>query len=316
MLSLFGEPELLVGLRYGVVGLAVGLLAALARRRHPPAPVVGLLMAGATLLGLAATDRLPSGLAVGVGILAVAGVVADLGRFPAWSCALLGLPGACVVVLEGGLAVEGAGQVAAGLAICLGGALVADFDRKWRARGYPVVLVVISIVGILATVPDTERALVLAGAALPFLALAWPASAGALGRGGSLATVGVAVWVVAQDGAGRPGSIVGAAACIGLLLVEPLVRALQAGDSPFDTLDAWVRQGWLLVLATAVLHILLVFVAARVVGLRETVREAVPIVLVAFVLALAASTWLSRGVGGRFRGDGVAANERPTEPQP
>lgn len=293
LLKLLGEPELLAGLRYGLAALGVGLLTAVVWRRRGPTPVVGLLLAAATLLGLDATGRLPSGLAVGIALLGVAGLIADLSRLPAWSCGLLAVPGAWVVAAEGGLGTQPAARVAAGLAICIGGAFVADFDRRWRTRGYSVMLLVVSILGVLSTVPDTERALVLAGAAFPLVFLVWPVPLGALGAGGSLAATGVAAWVVALDGAGRQGSIVGAAGCIGLLLVEPMVRAMRGGGSPLDWVERWAGRVWLAGPWVALVHLPLVILAARVAGLRRTVGQALPIVLVAFVLALGLAFWLS-----------------------
>jgi hypothetical protein len=94
---------------------------------------------------------------------------------------------------------------------------------------------------------------------------------------GALVAAGLLVWMVATDGAARPGSIVGGLACLGVLAVEPPARRL-AGRRPGGPLPAPV-------LAAA--HLVLVAVAARVVGRRETVAEALPLALLELAVALA-----------------------------
>src|SRR5690606_32918712 len=85
------------------------------------------------------------------------------------------------------------------------------------APGVGPVLVAVTVAGVYLTVPDTEMATVLLGAALPAAALGWPFAWGRLGGGGALATVAVVAWTVALDGRGRLGSVVGGVACLGLL---------------------------------------------------------------------------------------------------
>jgi hypothetical protein len=123
---------------------------------------------------------------------------------------------------------------------------------------------------------------VVLGAALPPALLGWPgplARGGlvALGPAGSLAGAALVVWVVATDGAARPGSMVGGLACLGVLAVEPVARRLAGrgpGGRPLPPLP----------LAAA--HLALVAVAARVVGRRETVAEALPLAVATLAVAL------------------------------
>jgi hypothetical protein len=61
---------------------------------------------------------------------------------------------------------------------------------------------------------------------VPLVLLAWPYAVAALGPGGAYAAVALLLWVVPIDGIGRPGAIVGAIGAFGLLLAEPLGRAL------------------------------------------------------------------------------------------
>jgi hypothetical protein len=248
-------------------GLAAGLLAGLAaaraclavwawRRRHrpgAPTPVVGVALAAAGGAGIVAATDPPATLA-------------------------LPLPWIAVV---------------AGVA----GALLAGFDRRWRGHGLAPLLLAVSAVGVYATVPDVEWALVVVGAALPLTLLGWPgplAPGGlrgprrrdgpaqpppSLGVAGSLAAAALLAWTVAAGGAGRLGSVVGGLACLGVLAVEPLARLL---DPRHRSALARPRVAWTALAA----HLVLVAVAARVVGRTETVAAALPLAGLALAAAL------------------------------
>jgi hypothetical protein len=82
----------------------------------------------------------------------------------------------------------------------------------------------------------------------------------------------VAMWAAAVDGATRPSAVIGAAACLGLLVAEPLIRVL-ARRSPLTLLPEQL-PGPLWVAPVALVHLGLVFVASRVAGIRATVAEA------------------------------------------
>jgi hypothetical protein len=267
------------------VGLLLGLAAALAcaaawawRRRHLPGaatPVAGLALAAAGAIGLAAIGGGPTTLA---------------------------LPWPAIAV-------------AAGVA----GVLLADFDRRWQRLGLALPLLAISAAGIYATVPDVEAAVVVLGAALPMSLLGWPgplarsrhgrarrqpaADAPAqpppsLGRAGALATAGLLVWTVTTGSVGRSSSVVGGLGCLGLLAVEPIARLLDPRRrSPLASLAP--RQVPWSALAT---HLLLVGVAARVVGRQTTVQGALLLGVLALAGALAAAlvVCLRRAVGDRM----------------
>jgi hypothetical protein len=166
--------------------------------------------------------------------------------------------------------------------VAAAGALPADFDRR-RADGLALPLWAVTVAGVWATVPDVESAVVVLGAALPPALLGWPgplARSGlvSLGVAGSLAGAALLVWVVATDGAGRPGSMVGGLACLGVLGVEPLARRLGGRGPGGPPLPA---------VALLAAHLVLVAFASRVVGRRETVAEALPLAVAELVVALA-----------------------------
>jgi hypothetical protein len=183
---------------------------------------------------------------------------------------------------RGGLVATLAGLAPAAV---VAGALLADFDRR-RRDGLALPLWAVSVAGVWATVPDVESAVVVLGAALPPALLGWPSPLArnglvSLGVAGSLAGAGLLVWVVATDGAGRPGSMVGGLACLGVLGVEPLARRL-GGRGP-----AGVGGRPLPAAALLAAHLVLVAVASRVVGRRETVAQALPLAVAELVVALA-----------------------------
>jgi hypothetical protein len=267
------------------VGLLLGLAAALAcaaawawRRRHRPGaatPVAGLALAAAGAIGLAATSGGPTTLA---------------------------LPWPAIAV-------------AAGAA----GALLADFDRRWQRHGLALPLLAVSAAGIYLTVPDVEAAVVVLGVVLPMSLLGWPgplarsrhggarrqraADAPAqpppsLGAAGALATAGLLVWTVTTGGVGRSSSVVGGLGCLGLLAVEPVARLLDPRRrGPLASL-APRQVPW----SAFAAHLVLVGVAARVVGRQTTVQGALLLGVLALAAALAAAlvVCLRRAVGDRM----------------
>jgi hypothetical protein len=250
-------PDPLAG-RYGDlgVGLAAGLAGAVCclaawawwRRRRPGArvPLAGLALAAAAAAALAATGRDP-GVRLGPGRLATIA-----------------------------------------LAAVVAGALLADFDRRRWRDGLTLALLAVTAAGIWATVPDVEAAVVVLGAVLPFGLLGWPLlreAPPALGAAGAVATAALLAWTVVTGGAGRPGSVAGGLACLGVLAVEPLARLVDRGP------DAPARPGPAAVLAA---QLLMVGVAARVVGRPERLAVAVPLALAELAAGVAVAVTLRR----------------------
>jgi len=177
-------------------------------------------------------------------------------------------------------------------------AALASFDRRWRELGLLPALLAATAAGIWATVPDVEAALVLLGAAVPLILLGRPGplagrlpGAAAFGVAGSVAVAAVLVWTVASGGAARPGSVVGGLACLGLLAVEPAVRLLDPRRrSPLDPLEGRPGLAW----AALAVQLVLVAVAARVVGRPEAAATALALAALELGLALAAGAVLAR----------------------
>ena len=204
---------------YGLVGIAwviASLMALAGWAGHEP------------VLGSAGFGELPAQLLVGLALSAVAVELAFRTPNPKVIGCLLGIPGAVLV----GTASDFRGPSwTAPLVIVttlVGGPLAADVDRRAARLGLGPVLWLITVIGVYATVPDTELVRPLVGVAIPLAIAGWPLRAARLGAGGVAAATGLLTWVAGLDGYGRPGRS-WAPGALGLLLVEPLGRIALKG---------------------------------------------------------------------------------------
>ena len=289
------RTEFTTGLRYGVIAVGAGVVLAAVWRltRRRVAPIAGLVFSAGAVLALRDAVGIPNGLLVALALLAGGTAAAEVLRVPPAVEMAIALPGAILVAREVAAPVDGWVTVVISAVIVLGGAAAGNFDHRWRRRGIGPVLAAITIAGIYVCVPETKRMMVLLGVALPLPLMGWPLALASLGRAGSYTFVGVALWAAAIDGAARPSSIIGAVASLGLLIAEPLARALADRRGPLELIPERL-PAWLWVLPVAALHLGLVFIGARVAGLRATVDEAV-----AIVAAVAIAT-VCIGLGLRF----------------
>jgi hypothetical protein len=159
------------------------------------------------------------------------------------------------------------------IVVAFGGPLISWFEENASPSPLPTVLFAMSIAGVWATVPDVEESLVLLGAMLVPTLLAWPLRVARLGSIGAHCLLGLLMWVIAWGGRGRSGSVIGAAAAIGLLVTAPL--ASGSARRPRVSTSSWAG------LALVAFHAALVAFVTRVAGF-----EAEP--LPAVVLSIAA----------------------------
>jgi hypothetical protein len=286
------------GFRDGIAAGSVAFVALVAiallvrcspRRRRAIPALAGFALVAAGLVALdwsgprsLLTDRLVGGLVLmGLGP-ALAAILLPPRPMARVVAALAAVPGAVVVAQAAALYnrfdwIEPFVVVTA----VVGGALVRDFDVANARVGLAPLLVAVSALGIYSTSPDTEQILVVVGVAVPVVFAGWPKVLAAIGPG-AYALTGLIAWAGAVGGRGRPGAVVGALGCLGIFLVEPVVRRAWRGRARRP--DGWSSLVRLLVVTIHVAGVLLV---ARVAGLEQSATRAV--VLAGGALALAAA---------------------------
>ncbi len=318
--TLIDAPELRAGLVAGFVALVtcalvVGAWFLVARRARGGRDggiravtvlgIVGPALVVATLVGLSGSGRfdevwaVPTGVVVGLGTLWLAGEVGSR------TAPLVG----GVLALVGGVILAGSTTpvpppawitVVLVFGPALAGTGVADFDRRRSGSGLGPQLLLISILGLYATVPDTELVLVLLGAMVPLALLAWPRVWGRLGAGGAFAVTGVFLWITTIEGAPRGGSIVGGVATLALLLAEPVGRLVATPAAPDGAPDA-STGGRLGGFSFVVVQLLLTGYAACVAGRVGDPLVAVLLTVPALAIGVAFGAYVASGGRGHVR---------------
>ncbi|MGH9030608.1 MAG: hypothetical protein ACRDY4_16745 [Acidimicrobiia bacterium] len=276
------------GLVAGVVGLvAIGALALALRRPSDQSPLglAGVAVVLATLFGLERLEALADDeqLLLGLLVLAAGALISSRLPWPLALGAIAALPGAALVASTSDVAnidIDWV-RVLTFVTTAAGAALVADFDRHNGRAGLAPVLLAVTALGMYTTVPDTEQAAVLVGATLPLVLLGWPKPLASLGAPGAAATVGLVVWTASVGGRGRPGAIVGAMACLGVMLLEPIVRRGFRRRPPPEPTGP-LSSGMVIM---AALHVALVLCVSLAAGREVSARAAAAISVVAFAAA-------------------------------
>lgn len=286
------------GLLFGLSAFGIGLVVSVGwrglRRLPQPAPIAAGLGAAAAILALPVAREIPVQLWQAAGLLAAAGLLHPWTRKVPALPALLAAPGAWWLSMRVDL--PGAEWVPwfLAVAVAVGAPLATSFDRRDTSRGLGPVFLAVAVLGAYATLPDTEEVLVLAGAVLPVMLLAWPGGLASLGGWGIYPLVGVLAYVAAWGGRGREGAVVGALAGLGVLIAEPIARRVR-GTTLLDHLP----RRWWAVPAGAILQGAVVFGTSRLAGLRGSAVVAGALSLA--VLAATVATLLL-GAGGRRSG--------------
>ena len=257
------------------------------RWRKTPAPLVGALLVGAAYLAMPTVRELPDALWQGIAMLAGAGLLFPWARKAPLLPALVAIPGAWWITQQADLPVDGWPVWLLFAMIVIGAPLAASFDRQHAKTGYGPVLLALTIAGAYTTLPDTEEILVLFGVAIPLVLLAWPKPLASLGAWGAYPAVGLLAWVIAWGGRGRETAIIGAVACLGLLVAEPIARYVARRSATLlDRVPAGAGGAVLAGLA----QVVVVAVTARVAGLQDDPIVAGVIALAALLLAGAMMT--------------------------
>ncbi|HEV7524752.1 MAG TPA: hypothetical protein VGP92_07295 [Acidimicrobiia bacterium] len=295
-----------LGLAFGGVAfLAAAAVALLSRRRLPDIAGVAFVAAawlavrGAWGAGLAS-----EAVAVALALLAAGGVVVSLlakyvaavERNQLVATALAVTPGSILLATATPLAGTNISRTVLALATIGIAVGMRDFDAVNGRRGAPWLLFAVAAGGVYLAVPDTELARVMLGVAVPFILLSVPSPLCSFGSAGSTALAGLFTWVVVVGGRGRPGSVVGGLAIIGILVAEPLGRRLVGGlwertrrevhgrrTGPIDR----NRDGWLAIAAVAATaQFVIALYASRVVGREDKALSALLIVAPMIAVAI------------------------------
>jgi hypothetical protein len=153
-------------------------------------------------------------------------------------------------------------------------------------------LLTVSAAGVYFCVPDTERAVVVLGVAVAIGLIGWPGNFAAAGRGGAAAFTGLIGWLAATDGAGRHGAVVGAAACVGVIVLVPALRLVGARGS--TRLHPPIGSP---AVTVVVVQIIVVALCSRVAGLQESAAVAAFIAVFTMAAAVVALRPLFRAEG-------------------
>jgi hypothetical protein len=264
--------EFRTGFVIGLLTLVVGFITGRLWQRFwgIPAPVLGALWAVGVIVAFSVVAQWDPVMIAGLGLLAVAGILFDSFHRVPWMRVLAAGPGAWLVTRQYAESQLSGSILWVMLAIVMIAApLTVSSDRKLVPAGLGVLLWGITLGGVYGTLPDTEDALVMVGVVAPLAFLA-PFNLGRLGAIGGYTSVGLLVWVTGQGGVGRPASIIGALACLGVFLLIPAVRLV--GKSP----------GWR---ELSLVHLAAVFSSSRVAGLRTDLLEAAGIALVTLAVS-------------------------------
>lgn len=248
-IDLLSRPQFHAGL---LAGLAAWLVVhTLSPRRYG----WGVALSAATIIAVHVSVGQRLGTAVGLTLLAVGGALLrsrDSSNQNLLPWLIIGL-GALLTTVRGGLPGTLWIQFLAPVVIVVSGFWMSDWENLPQRRLLGP-LVAITAFGIWSTVPDTDTARVLLGAAIPLLFATLPSTGLRLSAAGAFPVAGIVVWVAATGGEGRHASIVGAWACVGILMLLPLLRSKARQIRPGVVLGS---------------HALLVVISARLFGLWE-----------------------------------------------
>jgi hypothetical protein len=286
VIALLDTPYFIIGVRLGLLGLALGWGLRLATgRTKPPLPIAGLLIGVAMVVTLVLVDDSVVAELPGLALIVLASGVASILKAPLWVHPLVVAPGAIWVAFATPVTELFWARLLMILVITVGGFLITDFERRHAGLGLGPIFYALAVFGVFAAVPDTEWAVAMVAVTIPIAFLAWPRVAASLGTEGAYLAVAVFMWVIVQGGAARPPSIVGSAACLGLLVLEPLVIALRPSAVALTT---WVNRNALGAVVASLPQVFVVVLSSRVAARFTAHLPTVVVIVVVYAIVLIA----------------------------
>ena len=298
LVELLDTSHFKTGLRLGLVALVAGWGFILAfGRKRPPLPIGGLLIAGATVGGLYLVGEPLDSAVPALVLILIGSLTTRVLRTPRWVQPLAVVPGAVWLAVGTSVTELQWVRILMVVVIPLGGFLISDFELRYDRMGLGVIFFTLAALGIFAAVPDTEEALVITAAAVPITLLAWPRVTISLGSEGAYLAVAMFLWVTAAGGGGRPASIVGASAGLGLLLLEPIVVAVNPLAAKVTT---WMTGSSAGAVVASIPQFVVVVICSRVAARFTQESLALLLVIVAYGATVAVG-WVavSRGLDSR-----------------
>lgn len=284
VLALLETPYFIVGLRLGLLALILGWgLRFVVGRTRPPLPIAGVLIAVAMVGTLVLVDDSVRAEVPGLVLIMLASGVARILRAPLWVHPFVVLPGAIWVALATPVTELFWARLLMILIIPIAGFLITDFERRHAGMGLGVIFYSLAVFGAFAAVPDTEWAVALVAVTVPITFLAWPRVAASLGIEGAYLAVAVFIWVILQGGAARPPSIIGSAACLGLLVLEPIVIALKPSAV---ALTSWVNRNALGAVVASIPQFLIMVLCSRVAARFTIYPPALLVIAITYAIVL------------------------------
>jgi hypothetical protein len=300
--ELLGSPHFTTGLRFGLVALAIGWVLRLLFGPGRPLPIAGVLIPAALLFALSRVEESVTAELPALGAILAGALLARIPRVPTWARPVLVIPGAVWFALATPVTTLTWVRIFLIVLIPLAGFAINDFERRHAGMGLGVVFYAIAVFGMFAAVPDTEWAVALVAVAISIAFLAWPKVAASLGPEGAYVAVAVYLWVAAQGGEARPPSIVGSAACLGLLLIEPVVIAVKPSAVKLTT---WFNHTPAGAVLASLPQFLVMVVTSRIAARFSTFLPAIAVVAAVYLLALGAGLWAPERL--------IAAEEEPDD---
>jgi hypothetical protein len=270
---------LLVGAALALACFALASLVAVVRRGRAAwaLPVAGLAVCAGSYIALRAADvpiNRSGDLLLGLVLLALGGGLSH--RLPFVVRLILLLPGTLFIVSS----TPAGGEVRSFLFafVLLGAAAAVEWPHWSAAACAGPAMLAVTVAGVYACTPETGHAIVVLGVGLPIGLTGWPVRTTVVGSGGAAAFVGLVAWVAGTDGVARSGAIVGGSACVGVLVLVPVLRWVSARSR-----EMRVRRSVSVPLTVLAVHSVVVLVCSRIAGLRTSAVAASAIVLVAAV---------------------------------
>lgn len=258
--DLLTRPDFITGLIAGLIALSV--LSALVRSGASRIAGWGLALTAAGLVGVHFHIGRRLSLILALLVLGAGGWIVDrVASHP--DRRILQVLAWVVIVVGGVLFSTRSGlpdiawvRLSAPFVVVLAGVTLREWTDEERAK-YVGPLFAITAFGIWTTVPSTESARVLLGAAIPMAFGTLPPLGARIYGPGAFPLSGLAIWIVALGGEPRPASIIGGWACLGILVALPLLLR----NREWPGIKIW---------KVVVGHAVTVLVASRVVGLQDS----------------------------------------------